>query len=918
MRKKLLSFLTFLATKHRKTVFAISLILTLGLGAACGLVKLDMRWSELLPESMPVVKEFRKIDENFLQPGNMIIAVSGPDPVLLEQITDEAAGILREELVCEPGATAEECKMGKRYARYVYGKMPEKWLIDHALQLAKPKDVERVYNMLKDPRLLPYLVHLNDDLEAEYTDSENVKSQERQIVASLDAVQGLLENIDSATAETVSEEQVSRTIRDLTIGRPYTFSLDNSVSLIMVASAIPSDDFETLPMMDKKIEKLLAPLDERYLDYRIERTGIIAIGRDEMDSVGVYTYVITLVALVLVFLLLIWNFRSVLIPILALIPIAVGIIWTVGIIALTLGTLNIITVMIMVVLLGLGIDFSIHIANRFHEEIASRKSVEESLKLAIGRTGVGVITGAVTTAVAFLALMIADTKAIRQFGFCSGVGVLTTLLAVMLILPSLLAYRTVRQSRKINAQKRLGKAYDFRMLGSIAEYIGSKRKIVIPISIVITLVGIWAGINLKWEWNFLNLEAKGLRSVELQDEIIEKFKFSASTSMLTAESIEESRFLRRKFKEKSIIGEVDDISQWVSRPDFDESRAYIQMLHDALTEEGEQREFTESERSELKEELDRLWANIVEIQALSITGGQDRVAEKTQQIVASRSNREAGFLRQLVQRFEDEGSISWNGLDAFSQDFGKKLRKQTIQMAARMEPVTLSMVPKDILAMYTSTSLPGYLMHLYPKKNLFERDKMEMFQDTVTSVHPSVTGMPQMFLNMNLQTIQEGKIACLAAIVVIFVVLLIDFRRILLAGLAFLPLISGMAFMLGMLWLLGQKINYINMIALPVIIGIGVDDGVHFFHRYIQEGRGGLGRAVTSVGRAMLMTSLTTMIGFGSLMLYLMRGMASLGLALFLGVGGCFLFTLILLPALARLLENRIFRDESERGTNDA
>jgi len=918
MRKKLLSFLKFLATKHRKTVFATSLILTLGLGAACGLVKLDMRWSELLPESMPVVKEFRKIDENFLQPGNMIIAVSGPDPVLLEQITDEAAGILREELVCEPGATAEECKMGKRYARYVYGKMPEKWLIDHALQLAKPKDVERVYNMLKDPRLLPYLVHLNDDLEAEYTDSENVKSQERQIVASLDAVQGLLENIDSATAETVSEEQVSRTIRDLTIGRPYTFSLDNSVSLIMVASAIPSDDFETLPMMDKKIEKLLAPLDERYLDYRIERTGIIAIGRDEMDSVGVYTYVITLVALVLVFLLLIWNFRSVLIPILALIPIAVGIIWTVGIIALTLGTLNIITVMIMVVLLGLGIDFSIHIANRFHEEIASRKSVEESLKLAIGRTGVGVITGAVTTAVAFLALMIADTKAIRQFGFCSGVGVLTTLLAVMLILPSLLAYRTVRQSRKINAQKRLGKAYDFRMLGSIAEYIGSKRKIVIPISIVITLVGIWAGINLKWEWNFLNLEAKGLRSVELQDEIIEKFKFSASTSMLTAESIEESRFLRRKFKEKSIIGEVDDISQWVSRPGFDESRAYIQMLHDALTEEGEQREFTESERSELKEELDRLWANIVEIQALSITGGQDRVAEKTQQIVASRSNREAGFLRQLVQRFEDEGSINWNGLDAFSQDFGKKLRKQTIQMAARMEPVTLSMVPKDILAMYTSTSLPGYLMHLYPKKNLFERDKMEMFQDTVTSVHPSVTGMPQMFLNMNLQTIQEGKIACLAAIVVIFVVLLIDFRRILLAGLAFLPLISGMSFMLGMLWLLGQKINYINMIALPVIIGIGVDDGVHFFHRYIQEGRGGLGRAVTSVGRAMLMTSLTTMIGFGSLMLYLMRGMASLGLALFLGVGGCFLFTLILLPALARLLENRIFRDESERGTNDA
>ena len=187
-----------------------------------------------------------------------------------------------------------------------------------------------------------------------------------------------------------------------------------------------------------------------------------------------------------------------------------------------------------------------------------------------------------------------------------------------------------------------------------------------------------------------------------------------------------------------------------------------------------------------------------------------------------------------------------------------------------------------------------------------------MFQDVIASIHPNVTGTPQMILSMLFQTIKEGKIACLAAIIVIFVVLLIDFRRPLLAGLAFLPLVSGISFMLGVLWLFGQKLNYINMIALPVIIGIGVDDGVHFFHRYIQEGRGGMGRAVTGVGRAMLMTSLTTMIGFGSLMLYLMRGMASLGLALFLGVGGCLLFTFTLLPALARVFENRIFRENSE------
>lgn len=909
MRRKLLAWLTLLATKHRKLVFIISLILTLALGAACTMIKLDMRWSALLPQSMPIVRESQKIDKNFLQPGNMVIAISGPDSTTLEKITDEATEILEQKLMCSDEQTVEECKTTERYARYIYGKFPQKWLTDHALQLAKPTDLERLYRIFRDQRLIPYLEHLNDDLESEYTDSENVKNQERQIVSSLDAIQGLLDAINAATTKNISEEQVNRVVRDLTIGRPYMFSLDNTTSLVMVASATPADDFEAMPLMDRKVEKLLIPLGEKYPGYRIERTGLTAIGRDEMDSVGVQTQIITLVALMLVFLLLIWNFRSALTPILALVPIVLGIIWTVGIIGFTLGTLNLITVMIMVVLLGLGIDFSIHITNRYHEEIAAQKSIEESLQLAIGKTGVGVITGAFTTAVAFLALMIAETKAIKEFGLCAGIGVLATLLAVMFILPSLLAYRTARKAKKGKRQSEK-RAYDFSILGKFAEYMARKRKIVIPVCILVTLAGIFAGINLEWEWNFLNLEPKGLRSVELQDELIEKFRFSTSVSMVIAESIEESRSLRKKFKDKSIIGEVDDISQWISRPDFEEGKEYIEMIRSALAEEKKQTILTGSDKEILAEELDRLWANLVEIQALSIIGGQDRVVDKTTQIVATRANRDSGFLMQLVKKLGNESAVNWNSVDSFRLNFDAKLHSQLTRMTESMSPVTLSMVPERIRAMYTSKTLPGYLMHIYPNKNPFGRQEMEMIQAAVTSVHPNVTGIPQMMLNMTLQTIQEGKIACLAAVVVIFILLLIDFRRILLAFLAFLPLISGIAFMVGVMWLLGEKLNYINMIALPVIIGIGVDDGVHFFHRYIQEGKGGLGRAVTSVGRAMLMTSLTTMIGFGSLMLYLMRGMASLGLALFVGVGGCFLFTVTLLPALARVFENRIFREK--------
>ncbi len=93
MRKRILTWLVAMATRRRRTVLVVSVLLTLILGGASSLLKLDVRWSTLLPKTMPVVQEYEKIDENFLQPGNMIVAISGPDPVKLEALTDEVTRV---------------------------------------------------------------------------------------------------------------------------------------------------------------------------------------------------------------------------------------------------------------------------------------------------------------------------------------------------------------------------------------------------------------------------------------------------------------------------------------------------------------------------------------------------------------------------------------------------------------------------------------------------------------------------------------------------------------------------------------------------------------------------------------------------------------------------------------------------------
>ena len=910
MRTWLINGLINLTLYHRRLIWLVALVLTCLLGWASELIVLDVRWSALLPNADPKVKEYKKIDNAFLQPANLIVAVSGPDEVMLERITDEVTEVLEEKLVAPPGSSLDQIVATERYAWHVYGKLPEDWLTAKALWLAKPKDAKRYRDLLGDPRLLPYLEHLNDDFEREYTDSDNVRNKEREIVASLDAVQGLARTLLLTADKPIEPEKVARTVRDLTLGRPYMFSLDNTMSLILVASAIPADDSKMVPLVDQKVEELLAPLQKKYPDYEIERTGMIPVYRAEVESIGPQTQALTLLAFLLVFLLLVWNFRSFAVPLMAVVPIAVGIIWAVGLIGLVLGGMNILTVMIMVVLLGLGIDFSIHLVSRFFEEAGSGKSLEAALRLSIEGTGAGVITGGLTSSIAFLMLMVAETDGIYEFGFCAGTGVLVQLLAVFWLLPAMMIQFAERRQRKGKPLPRVRRG---ELLSSLTRLITGRRIPVTAVLVVLAGAGLWAGLDLKWEWNIMELEPKGLRAVSLQDEMIEKFKFSSTVSMFTVPTVEESRAFRTRIKKKRPVGSVDDISLWVSRPDVERNRPFIQELRQRAGQSRPPLDYSNPEvRSRMVEELDRLWANLVEIQALSITGGQERVVEKTKHLVSVRESRDKGLVKKLVERYENGPGIDWTSVAETDLLFTGSFQRRIEKMLVHDEPVTMEMVPPKYHDRYISPEQPGYLLQIFPKKNLYVREEMEVFQNTVSRINPEVTGTPQMVFKLNTGMINDGRLAFLLAAAVILVVLFLDFRHPWRALVPITPLVIGLGLLLGLLWIFNQKLNFINVIGLPVIIGIGVDNGVHILHRALREGKDRLDQTVSSVGRAVLMSSLTTMIGFGSLMFYLMQGMASLGLVLFFGVGFCLVATFTILPAVISLSSKWIYKDQEK------
>jgi predicted RND superfamily exporter protein len=165
-------------------------------------------------------------------------------------------------------------------------------------------------------------------------------------------------------------------------------------------------------------------------------------------------------------------------------------------------------------------------------------------------------------------------------------------------------------------------------------------------------------------------------------------------------------------------------------------------------------------------------------------------------------------------------------------------------------------------------------------------------------VWPEVTGFPVVFEKMSRSILDGFQMAVIVGALVVMLILFVDFRSARDTSLALVPLVLGVVWMMGAMRLLGFELNFANLVAVPLIIGVGIDNGVHVIQRMRLEGRDGMALVLRHTGRAILIASLTTMIGFGSLILASHRGMRSLGAALLLGVGACLVTSTVVLPNL--------------------
>jgi uncharacterized membrane protein YdfJ with MMPL/SSD domain len=244
------------------------------------------------------------------------------------------------------------------------------------------------------------------------------------------------------------------------------------------------------------------------------------------------------------------------------------------------------------------------------------------------------------------------------------------------------------------------------------------------------------------------------------------------------------------------------------------------------------------------------------------------------------------------------------------QDFEQRLAGDLAEDLHRLrdvatpQAITTADLPPDLRERYVGAS-GKWLLRVFARDCLWDFAPLEHFTQQVRALDPEATGKPFGTVE-GLRAMKNGlQRAGYYAFGVIAVVLLLDFRRPGRTLLALLPLVLGVLLTLGVLGLCGVALNPANMIAFPLILGVGVDNGVHVLHDWLLRRREGRHTISYAIGRGVLVKAMTTMIGFGTLMISTERGLAGLGLILTVGVGCSMLTALLLLPAVLHLRGRR-------------
>ena len=630
-----------------------------------------------------------------------------------------------------------------------------------------------------------------------------------------------------------------------------------------------------------------------FKDLKVGYAGAAAYGYEDQQNVLYRTRLLSGLSLLMVLLLFLFIDRSLFGPFIVGLPLLLGTLWTFGLVRLFIGYVSLTSAVFGILLFGLGVDFAIHIVVRYNDTRAAGKDHDEALWTALVLTGRGVVTGGLTSAIAFFGILVTDQKAAQHLGITTGLGLLCCLIAMLTVLPALLTltknWKTVKKSTSMHVP----------YLEEWVAWVTRHPKEVLAGAVLLMLACLAVFPQAYVEYDIEKIATKDAVAVKTKNRVEELFEVNTDFALCVCKSIEEAKSVTKQLRnDLPSIARVDSISDL-----FPEDEAKHKSQLTALSGQIRQLcpQVPEAEKEFSKGDLNRVKALLQKILALGSLqmqmGGKLTPDEKA--ALASTLDRVKALLKELKSASPERLA----SLDAWLRSRATRLVKPFIEQTARSPK--LSDMPEMVRSKFIDKK-DRIIVLAYPKESMLDGDAIRAFFTELQKVNKDATGIGQIVYLFVSRTLDDLPLLIFSVSFVVLLVVSLDFRSAKLAFLVFIPLIFAIVYAVGAVILTGQIISVLMLSGFPLILGIGVDDGVHLVHRVLEDPKAGVVHAVTHTGKAILMTSITTMVSFGGLLLMNHHGLEGLGFLVTVGVGLCFITSVTIFPAILTLLAPRI------------
>ncbi|OQY44338.1 MAG: hypothetical protein B6240_10640 [Desulfobacteraceae bacterium 4572_87] len=376
-------------------------------------------------------------------------------------------------------------------------------------------------------------------------------------------LQELLNHVDQA----LSGEKTEGPFFDLNQARGEYFFTASGRLLVM--RILPSKDFSALDVVGKPLAAVRRALEStraEFPDLAVGLTGRPALQADEMETTDRDMTRAAIIAVLFVGVLFMVVLHGWLRPFLVLLSLAMAMAWSFGFATVTVGELNLLSVIFALVLVGIGVDFGIHVVMRYVEAYGKGLGVEESVRVALLRTGPGVILGAVTSVCAFYSVLGSDFIGLAQLGLIGGTGVLFCLVSMMVVLPAMLLQA---------GKKKLFPSSMPRITAMpLLERIFKHPKRVLGILLLITLLALPGLFKVRFNYNLLELQARGLESVEYERVLIEADDESSWYAIISAKTLKEVKGVTKKLVDIPSVGRVESVLDFIPSGQAEKSAQY--------------------------------------------------------------------------------------------------------------------------------------------------------------------------------------------------------------------------------------------------------------------------------------------------------------------------------------------------------